>query len=97
MEIYKENYQYTDTKFKLTLAEALAQDTQNQIRREMFIADFKHNLKAMAPRPLSDEAIEPYVKVLRTQLNSFIAVQYSDVMEILDGAKDRNENKDKVA
>lgn len=71
----------------MTIAEALAQDTQNQIRREMFIADFKHNLRALAPRPLPDEALEPYVKVMRTQLDSFLAVQYSDVMEVLDKNK----------
>ena len=71
----------------LTFSEALAKDTQNQIRREIFIADFKHNLRALAPRPLSDEALEPYVKVMRTQLDSFLAVQYSDVMEALDRNK----------
>lgn len=71
----------------LTFSQALAQDTQNKIRREIFIADFKHNLRALAPRPLSDESLEPYVKVMRSQLDSFLAVQYSDVMEILDRNK----------
>lgn len=71
----------------LTFSQALAQDTQNQIRREMFIAGFKHNLRALAPNPLSDAALEPYVKVMRTQLDSFLAVQYSDVMEVLDRNK----------
>ncbi len=60
----------------------------------MLIADYKANLQALSPRQLSFEALEPYVKVMRAQLNSFIAVQYSDVMEVL--SKDRDK-RDQVA
>jgi hypothetical protein len=67
----------------LTYSEALNKITQAEIQREMLIADFKYNLRALSPNPLSDAALEPYVKVMRTQLNSFIAVQYSDAMEAL--------------